>query len=111
MFYSFLTKKLLILKLIFIIERDRVMGNNSILHKDNKVETIYKYNESHILGNTLAILGTAFAFLLITFAVTFFFILNFFNPFWVTIFSFLGSYIISIIYYLKQRKNRVSNLI
>ena len=65
--------------------------------------------ESYILGNSIAILGTSFAALLIIFALVFWFAIRF-DIFWIGISAFLCSLSITIIYYINFRRKTVKTV-
>jgi len=67
-------------------------------------------NGTYLLGNSIAIMGTSFAILLIIFAFTFYLLIANVNTFWVLISSILCSYLITIVYYQKKKKRKKINI-
>ena len=81
-----------------------MVKNSSKIKKEEE-----QNNESYILGNTIAIMGTSFAALLIIFALVFWFIIRF-DIFWIGISAFLCSQVITILYYINFRRKTVKTI-
>jgi hypothetical protein len=85
--------------------RDGKLIDSALENEKNNVN-----DGTYLLGNSIAIMGTSFAILLIIFAFTFYILITNVNTFWIVISSILCSYVITIVYYQKKKKSKKLNI-